>query len=185
MLPLPPEAVCPAGRLRSEGLGSLKRSVKTILSGTNGGSLSHPQRNPYAPLKQASSRLSLYSTAPEWGPMIGSLEDTRWAPDFKRQQGDRQQGGPYPASHSPSFHSVTDVLSVYLVSVCPPPTSSTNRWGGPGCVFAGPELNKTVVPSTAASLLGGPDDGKQRNLTLRSFLWLTERKDIWDIRMKM
>lgn len=109
----PPTAICRAWRLWSEGLCSLKRSVKTILSGTNGGSLSHPQLNPNAPLKQASSRLSLCSTASEWGPMISSLGDTRWAPDFKRQRGDRQRGGPCPSSHKPfSVLSPTSFLSI-------------------------------------------------------------------------
>jgi len=69
----PPRAICLAGEVWTEGLGPLKRSVKIILSGTSGDRPSHPHCSPLAPLKQASSKLSLCSTAPEWGPMIGSL----------------------------------------------------------------------------------------------------------------
>lgn len=85
-------AICLGGGTVVGGIRPVKHSIKNH-------SVRHQQRQPQsftrtpcAPHKQASPRLCLCSTAPEWGPDDRpSGGDTRWAMDIRTQQGDRQQ----------------------------------------------------------------------------------------------
>lgn len=143
-----PSVMCPAGGVWSEGLGLLKRSVKTVLSGTDGDSPTHP----HAPLKQASPGVSLCSTAPEWGPddrLSRGIQDEPRTSKASRVIDSREV-----SAHPQPFFFFFLLSSRLSLQLRPLAIERILIYLRP-CISAGPEINEVVVLPRVDPLLRG------------------------------